>query len=163
MRGMSLSGHEHKRLFRNDGETFAEIAAAASLDSLADSRGIVLADIDGDGDQDLLVTNVAASPTLYRNEIGQQRSWLEAELAGTVGNRDAIGARLTASTGNRRQIREVDGGNGYCGQSSRVVHFGLADADVVDQLEIRWPGGRRVRYRDLPARARVVIQEEGSR
>ncbi len=161
MRGFSLSGHERKRLFRNDGNGFLEMAGDAGLDAESDARGVLAADIDGDGDMDLLVTNVAAQPTLYRNELGQRRSWIEAELIGTGANRDAIGARVTITSGPRRQIREVDGGNGYCGQSSRLVHVGLDAAQTVDALEVRWPDARRVRYRDLPAGIKYVVSEEG--
>ena len=161
MRGLSLSGYERKRLFRNDGDQFTEVAAQAGLDSLADGRGIALADIDGDGDLDVLATNVAAAPILYRNDVGQRRAWLEAELIGATGNRDAIGARITVSAGGMQQIREVDSGNGFSAQSSRLVHVGLRDAGLVERMDIRWPNGRRVRHRDLPVRSRLVIREEG--
>lgn len=162
MRGLSLSGYEKNLLFRNDGDEFVEIGAAAGVDALADGRGIAAGDIEGDGDVDMLVTNIGAPPLLYRNDIGQKYSWFAAELVGTAGNRDAIGARVTVTTGDRRQIREVDGGSGYNAQGSRVVHVGLGQATTADHVEVRWPGGRRVRHLALPARTKAVIAEEDS-
>lgn len=159
MRGFSLSGYEKSRFFLNEGGSFTEVAAQAGVDSDKDGRGIALADFEGDGDLDMLVTNCGQAPELYRNDVGAARSWLEVELTGRVKNRDAIGARLTLTAKGRRQIREVDGGNGFSSQSSRVVHFGLADGERVDELEVRWPSGRRQVFRNLPARRKLVVVE----
>jgi hypothetical protein len=63
------------------------------------------------------------------------------KLVGSASNRDAIGARVTLKAGAKTMIREVDGGNGYAGQSSQRVHFGLGEATSVTSLQIRWPSG----------------------
>jgi len=159
MRGVSLSGYEKKRLFRNDGDRFTEIAQQAGLDSLRDGRGVAVADFSGDGALDVLVGNCGSGPQLYRNEGAGAKPWIEVELVGTVSNRDAIGARLTLTAGGRKQIREIDGGNGFSAQSSRVVHFGLGASEQVDQLEVRWPSGKRQVYKGLPGRSRLLIVE----
>jgi enediyne biosynthesis protein E4 len=159
MRGLSLAGNERDLLFHNDGSGFTEVAEKLGIDSNSDGRGIVLADIEGDGDLDVLVTTVAGGPLLYRNEASRGK-WIEADLKGTKGNRDAIGARVTIITGaDRRQIREVDPGNGYSGQGTRIIHAGLGTAETVESLEIRWPGGARVRHLGLPAGVRYIIEE----
>lgn len=159
MRGLSLSGHETNRFFRNDGGKFNEVAEQLGVGSKRDGRGIALGDIEGDGDVDMFVSNCGQAPELYRNEVGSAHPWLEVELVGTTKNRDAIGARLTATSKGRRQVREVDGGNGFSSQSSRVVHFGFPDGDKVDELEIRWPGGKRQVFRDVPLKTRLLVKE----
>jgi enediyne biosynthesis protein E4 len=158
MRGVSLSGYEKKRLFRNDGGRFTEIAAEAGLDSLRDGRGVAIADFDGDGAEDILVANCGSGPQLYKNEAATQ-PWIEIELKGTVSNRDAIGARLTLTAGGKRQIREIDGGNGFSAQSSRVVHFGLGDSEQIDELEVRWPSGKRQVFKGIAGRSRLLVVE----
>jgi hypothetical protein len=158
MRGLSLSGYERQRLFRNDGERFAEVGREVGLDAVADGRGIVVADFDEDGTQDLLVSNCGGPAALYRNQQTRSR-WLQVELQGTASNRDAIGARVVLVTGQRRQLREVDGGNGFSGQSPRIVHFGFGPSEKPERLEIRWPSGRRFVLERPPANTRVVVAE----
>lgn len=164
MRGLSLSGYEPSRLFRNDVLRFSEIASAAGVASKADGRGVAVGDLDHDGAVDLLVCNSGSSPELYRNEAGRGRPWLAVELAGTASNADGIGARVTVESGGRRQIRELDGGNGYSAQSSKVLHFGLGDAAAatVDRVEVRWPSGARQVFHSVPARTRLRIVEQST-
>jgi len=159
MREYSMSGSERKRLFRNDGGKFRDVAKENGVAALEDGRGVAIADFDGDGNEDMVVTNCGGAPHLYRNRGPGNRSWLEAELTGTRSNRDAIGARIEVWSGGVRQIREVDGGNGFSAQSSHVMHFGLGDREQVDEVRIRWPSGRKLVLRGLPARKRLVITE----
>src|SRR5262249_48768830 len=77
----------------------------------------------------------------YRNRTERAGNWVELKLIGTICNRDAIGARVKLQAGGQTLIREVDGGNGYAGQSSTRVHFGIGKATKVDSVEIRWPRG----------------------
>jgi ASPIC/UnbV protein/VCBS repeat protein len=154
----SWSGHQRKKLFRNLGNgSFKEVAAAAGVDNDLDGRGVAVADLDGDGRLDFVETNAGQPSLLYRNATAGAGHWLELELEGTRSNRDAIGARVTVTAGGSRQIREVNGGNGYAGQSSRRLHFGLGSATKINGVEIRWPSGR-VQKVDVPVdrRSRVV-------
>jgi hypothetical protein len=139
---MSWSGHQKKKLFRNlGGAAFGEISAAAGVDNDRDGRGIALTDFDGDGRVDIYQTNAAQESLLYLNRSTGPGHWLGLRLEGTRSNRDAIGARVTVKAGGASQTHELDGGNGYAGQSSKVVRFGLGTAARVDAVEIRWPGG----------------------
>ncbi len=138
----SWSGYQKKKLFRNlGGSTFAEVAASAGVDNDRDGRGIALADFDGDGRLDVFQTNAAQESLLYLNRTTGAGHWLGLRLVGTKGNGDAIGARVTVTAGGARQVHELDGGNGYAAQSSKVLHFGLGAAAKVDAVEIRWPNG----------------------
>ena len=115
-------------------------------------------DYDDDGDLDLFVANQGAAPAFYRNDIGSRGHWLGLHLEGRPqagSNRDAIGARVTIATPAGRQIRELDGGNGYCGQSDRRVWFGLGGDPTVDLLEVRWPS-RRVQVVTRPRADQIL-------
>jgi hypothetical protein len=59
-----------------------------------------------------------------------------------MSNRDGIGARIRVTAGGRTQVREIRSGSSYLSQSDLRAHFGLAGSEVVDRLEVRWPGGR---------------------
>lgn len=122
------------------------------------SRGLAAADIDNDGDVDLLVTNNNARPNLLLNEGGRGNAILVRAL-GTKSNRSAIGTRLTLTTGQRRQIREVQSGSSYLAQNDLRAHFGLDQANRSERLEIRWPGGQTERVENLPANHIITVRE----
>ncbi|HSL23740.1 MAG TPA: CRTAC1 family protein [Vicinamibacterales bacterium] len=160
---MTWSGYQKKKFFRNlDGHSFKEIGAAAGVDNDRDGRGLAVADFDRDGRLDFFQANANQEPILYRNVTEAPGNWIQLDLAGTTSNRDAIGARVTLKTGSGKTlVREVDGGNGYAGQSARRVHFGLG-RDTVASIEIRWPSGTRQRA-DAPAGTITTIREAASK
>jgi len=139
---MTWSGYQKKKFLRNlDGQTFKEIAAEAGVDNDKDGRGIGVGDFDNDGRLDFYQSNADQDSLFYRNVTTGGGHWLELKLEGTKSNRDAIGAHVTVQTTNRKWIREVDGGNGYAGQSSRRLHFGLGGEDKIVAIQIKWPSG----------------------
>jgi len=161
MRGKSLSGYEKKKLFHNlGGGVFKEEAARQGLDSTRDGRGIAVADFDNDGRMDVFVANANAAPYLYRNVLPTGAHWLELQLVGRTSNRDAVGAQARLTVGGRTLLRFVDGGNGFAGQSTKRLHFGLGAAKVAERLEVRWPSGLRQTFTDLPA-DRILRLVEG--
>ncbi len=141
----SFSGYERERFWRNDGMgSFTERAEELGVGNTRDGRGVVYFDYDNDGDLDLFVANQGQPPYLYRNNGANKNHWLMVELEvdpATGVNRDSVGARVTVMTSKGLQIRERDGGNGYCGQSDPRVHFGLGADKEVKLLEVRWPDG----------------------
>ena len=84
--------------------------------------------------------------------------WLRVELVGIQSNRYGIGARLFATAGDLRQMREILGGLGYY-QDELVAHFGLGPRTQVDQLEIRWPSGQVDVLRDIPSDQKIRVFE----
>jgi hypothetical protein len=156
---MSWSGFQKKKLFRNLGtQTFKEIAAEAGVDNTLDGRGVAIADFDNDGRLDIYQTNADQPALLYRNATDGVGQWIQLKLIGAKSNRDAVGARITLKLGQQTLIREVSGANGYSGQSSARVHFGLGVVTKIDSLEIRWPSGA-VEKVAVPLNQIVYIQE----
>ena len=105
-------------------------------------RGATYADIDGDGDLDILITSNGGRPTLLRNDQKLGNHWLRLKLIGTQANRDAIGARVELSTGGIVQQRQVMPTRSYLSQVELPLTFGLGNAGRVDSLRIHWPGGK---------------------
>ena len=141
--GMSWSGYQKKKMFRNVGGTlFRDISAEAGVDNDLDGRGVSVGDFNNDGLLDLVQSNANQPTLLYKGSTQGAGNWVEFRLTGSKSNRDAIGARIKVTAGGLTQIREIDGGNGYAGQSMRRAHFGIGKAERIEEVEIRWPSGK---------------------
>ncbi len=141
MPGMATRDPNNLLLQKPDGR-FEEVSVAAGVASLARSRGGALADFDGDGRLDLIVSNRRAPLELYRNVTPEIGNWVRVELSQTNANRDAIGARITVTSDGRTQsVQQVIGG-GHAGGQLLPRHFGIGAADEADIL-VTWPDGTR--------------------
>ena len=106
-------------------------------------RGSAVADIDGDGDLDLLFAAVNSPPRLLRNDQKLGNHWLRVDVAGLNGNRSAIGARVEIELATGKQIGQVMPTRSYLSQSELPVTFGLGKADTIKRLVVTWPGGKK--------------------
>jgi hypothetical protein len=169
---MSWNGYENNVLLRNEGVNegglprFVDVAMALGADDIGDSRGVAVLDYDNDGDLDLAVNHnpgdvlpEGAPAVLLRNDLGQDHPWLQVELVGTSGNRDAAGAEVVVEAGGLSQLRLKSIGSSYASQRSARLHFGLGEAERVERLTVRWPGGGEEVFEDLPVRRRLRITE----
>ena len=148
-------------IFRNLGNgRFEELIEQAGPGVAAphSSRGCAFGDFDNDGDLDILIVNLNEPPSLLRNDLSGDHHWLKVKLIGTKSNRSAIGARVTASYGDRRQAQEVLSQSGFFSASDTRLHFGLGSATRVD-LEIRWPSGAKETLPKVAADQLVTIKE----
>ncbi len=157
----STSYGQRNLLFRNDGGRFAEISTAAgpgfSLERV--SRGSAAGDYDGDGDPDLLVFNSGQPLSLLRNDQGEANHWITIRLVGTNGTPNGIGARLTATSGDLVQTRELRGSRSYLSQSQLHICLGLGKRPQLDALEVRWPSGRTERFGPFAANQDIALVE----
>ena len=133
---------ERNVLYKQVDGRFYDVSADSGADFKSNARGGVHADLDGDGDLDLVVNNYQDNAVLLRNNL-QRRHWLRLRLQGTTSNRDAIGARVTMHTKDGKQMRTVRGGSGFLSKEDGVLHFGLNECRSVETIEIAWPSGRR--------------------
>ncbi|MEW6754239.1 MAG: ASPIC/UnbV domain-containing protein [Candidatus Latescibacterota bacterium] len=150
-------------LFLNSGDgTFAEATAQSGIHR--NGMMVCFGDDNRDGFLDVAFGDEwtdSGSTRLVRNN-GNGNHWLQVELVGVQSNRQGIGVRVVATSGDLRQTREVLGGRGY-EQDEPVAHFGLAARTRVDELEVRWPSGQVDVLRDVPADQRIrVVEGESS-
>jgi len=124
-------------------------------------RGLAVGDLDNDGDLDVVLSNLDSPAVVLRNDGGNRGNWILVDLTGTRSNRDGIGAEVTVTLENgMRQFATVTTTSSYQSASDHRVHFGLADADVVKELKVRWPSGIVQSLIDQPANRIVRIREE---
>ena len=127
----------------------------------AAGRGAAFADLDNDGDIDVVVNNVHAAPDLFRLDSTPDTRWLTLKLVGTQSNRSAIGARVGLVAAGGTQVQEVRGGGSYYSQNDLRVHFGLGRATDVERVEVRWPNGLEEQWTGLGTN-RIVSLKEGT-
>jgi hypothetical protein len=136
---------EPNLLFRNDGDgRFTDISELAGpfCDPVEISRGLAVGDLDGDGDLDMVVSNCDGPARILSNEAPKRGHWLIIRAVDPQLGRDAYGARVIVTAGERRFHRTINPGYSYASSNDPRAHFGLGTAERVDSIEVRWPDGR---------------------
>lgn len=153
----SRQGFDYRQpplMLRNQGPVFADVSSSLgpAFAQPAAGRGAAFADLDDDGDVDIVVANLDAAPTLLRNDGGNAGHWLIVSLRGTRSNRPGIGAVVTVVDDlGRRQSGVCSTASSYQSSNDRRVHFGLGAARTVRHVEVRWPSGALQEVTDVPA------------
>ncbi len=166
----TVHGHAHHEyvqedsLTRNRGDgTFEDVSreAGAYFNTKRVGRGAAWADIDNDGDVDLLAVNLNDAPVLLRNDGGNARPWLmvDARLGFPTGSRTAVGARVTVAANGLRMVDDVNPVRGYLGQNDPRLHFGLGGAQTCD-VEIRWPDGAVEKFPGVKANQVLTLRHK---
>jgi len=148
-------------LFRNLGggkfeELFVEGGPAVSAAHC--SRGCAFGDFDNDGDLDILIVNLNEAPSLLRNDVSGNSSWLKVKLIGTKSNRSAIGGRVVVKTTDSMQTQEVQSQSSFLSCNDFRLHFGLGQVKSAE-LEIRWPSGEWQTVPNVSANQLVTVKE----
>lgn len=127
-----------------------DIAPDLGLDDDGGNFCVAAADIDADGDLDLIENDAGQRLRLYINHEGEVRRWARFRIVGPSPNRFAIGAVVDVRVGEISRTREVIAGSNLKSQNELILHVGLDDAVAIDQLVVTWPGGATRTLTDLP-------------
>jgi len=131
--------------------TFINLADSLGLGIPSFSNGSAYADLDNDGDLDLLVNNINAPASIYQNQTDMLfgHAYLKVKFQGPEKNPFGIGARVTVYSGDKRQRLENFTSRGFQSSVEPVVNFGLGSLQHLDSLEVVWPDLKRQTVRDL--------------
>ena len=141
--GESSNGAE-LRLLRNLGNKgWADATKDVHLDAvkLNQPLAIAVADIDGNGDADLVVTQLGGAPLVLRNEGGNQHNWMSIDLKALNDNKSGIGTKVELYAGTLYQKWEVAGASGYLGQNAAPILAGLGSERNAEVVRLLWPTG----------------------
>jgi enediyne biosynthesis protein E4 len=128
------------------------------------SRSSVMADLDDDGDLDIVVAEFNDRPQILISNLSSKKKihYLKIKLVGTISNRDGLGATVRVKTGEKTYTQYHNGKSGYLSQSSLPLYFGLGEASEVDGIEITWPSGTRQTVKSgLALNRQIEIKEPG--
>jgi len=152
---------EPKLLYRNNGRgAFENVSDKLGPDLQLPrvSRGAAIADVDNDGDLDVLVSNNGQEPQLLLNEGGGNH-WLEVALIGVRSNRDGVGARVKIVSGDLVLHDQRKGGRSYQSAHDSRLSFGLGMRKKIEQVEIRWPSGAVDTLKNIEADRVITVKE----
>ncbi len=153
------------RVFRNRGDgSFEDVSHALGLDNmqLRAPRGLIAADVDGDGAADLIVTQRNAAPFILRNVGANKNHFARIDLTGNADNKTALGVKVEVFANGLWQKWELPGASGYQTQAAPQILVGLGDAKSIDLLRILWPTGVLQDEIDLP-HTQVIAMKEADR
>ncbi|MGE3956551.1 MAG: FG-GAP-like repeat-containing protein [Vicinamibacterales bacterium] len=158
-------------LLRNNGGRFIDVTASSGTGEIHKGHGIAFADLDFDGDEDIVAEIGGATPAdshamrVFENP-GHGNDWIALKLTGVKTNRSAFGARISVTVengGTTRTIHRLVGGGGTFGSSPLEQHIGLGPKARIVDLEVFWPAANaRQRFGRVPANRAYAIEEGGA-
>ena len=151
---------QRDQMFQNRGDgTYVDVSetAGAYFTETLVGRAAATADYDNDGDTDIVIMNSNQRAVLLRNDGGNANNWIGIKLVGSQRNRDGIGAKVTVSTVDMTQMREVKSGSSYASGSDTRLLFGLGENQRVEKITIAWQKGTTQVLKDLSTNQILTI------
>ncbi len=148
-------------LFKNDGDLqFHNVAEAWGLRDVSYTNGTAMADLDNDGDLDLVMNNLYDEAFLYENTEDKKNNYIRLKLEGPEKNRNGIGAKVRIYYGDHAQFFEQKTVRGYLSSNEPIVHFGLGNVNKLDSIKVEWLGGKVNVLKDIAANQVMTVKYE---
>ncbi len=148
--------------YRNNADlTFSDVSASWGLNRTGYSNGAAYADLDNDGDLDLVVNNLDAEASVFRNSTVERKGgqFLAFGFEGDANNTQGIGAKVILAAGGRMQMQEHFTARGFQSSVAPGLLFGLGNAGQADSVMVIWPDRRVQVLRNLPAGQKLSLRQ----
>lgn len=154
----------HDYMYKNNGDlTFTDKSTDWGLNEGNFSNGAAYADLDNDGDLDLVVNHQNETASVFKNHTRERmpgNHYLQLILLGTGKNTRATGAKVYVYTKGKSQYLEHMSTRGFQSSVSDRIHVGLGQVDTIDSLRITWPSGREKILRDVRSNQLITVTED---
>lgn len=149
-------------LFQNQGDlNYKDVSKEwGFVDSLA-SNGMAYADLDNDGDLDLVLNNLNSEAAIYKNSA--QNNYLQVKLKAANNNTFGLGSKVYIHYGDKMQLFEILQNRGYQSSVPPMAYFGLAKTELIDSLIIIWPNGKRSKMDKIAANQILEVSDQSAR
>ncbi|MFX0555836.1 VCBS repeat-containing protein [Maribacter sp. CXY002] len=145
----------------NNGTSFSNIGKQAGIDQPSNSNGAAYADLDNDGDLDLIVNNINKPVFIYKNNTSESsNNYVKVILKGENKNTQGIGSKVTLYANNQQQVLEQIPNQGYLSSVSSVLHFGLGNNDQIDSLVVQWHSGKVETKSKINPNTTIILNEK---
>jgi len=154
--------------FRNNGNVrFTNVTGDWGLNELSFSNGAAYADLDNDGDLDMVISNINDKAFIYQNKAveknGNNAQFLSVKLTGDSLNRQGIGAWVEVWYGGKHQVIEHTPYRGFLSTIQPQLHFGLGTVSKVDSVVVIWPDNKKQTVTDIPAGQTLNLEQKNAR
>jgi len=138
----------HNYAFHNKGNlTFEDVSKNWGITSATFSNGAAYADLDNDGDLDMIVNNINDEASVYQNTMTDlkpaNKHYLDVKLIGDSMNRNGLGTWIDLYYSGKQQAYEVTPFRGYLSSIQLNPHFGMGDVSIIDSMVVKWPNGKK--------------------
>ncbi len=148
-------------VFENQGDLkFSNRSTDWGIPEKTCSNGAAFADLDQDGDLEMIINNVNDRAFIYENKTGSfsNHNFIKIDLEGSSNNLNGIGSKITISTENGNQYYQHNPYRGYASTISGDIHFGLGKNKVIEKIAIDWPDGKSQSFENIPTNQTISIQ-----
>lgn len=156
---MMPSGMVSNMIFSGQGDgSFKDMTGDWLDDKPSSSTATALADLDNDGDLDILINNVNSTASIYINQTNEKANYLKLRLKDDTENTYGIGTKVYSYHQGKLQYKELYAVKGFQASSEPVVHLGYGGDSMVDSIRIVWPGGKSQIVKDIPVNQTLTIE-----
>ncbi|TXE08916.1 VCBS repeat-containing protein [Algoriphagus aquimarinus] len=159
------SGKVSNYIYKNTGNlSFQDMSADWGISKATASNGAVYADLDNDGDLDLVVNNLNAQASVFENQLNKisgkdKTTFLKLRFEGARNNKFGIGARVEAFSKDQTLIQENFTARGFQSSVAPEIHLGLGDIQFLDSLKVTWPGGGSQTLKKVEVNRSMIFRE----